>query len=81
MSLSYPSTKQQKEHESSSKIKAAIKWKIPFVRVGWLYKCLETLTKVDTEPFEDEVVLNRAQLKRKESIEKSVQEIAENVNY
>ena len=49
------------------------------MKIDWLYKCLETLSKVDTVPYEDEDAMNRAQLKKNEIVEKSIQEISENV--
>ena len=50
------------------------------MKIDWLYKCLATLSKVDTAPYEDEDAMNRAQLKKNEIVEKSIQEISENVS-
>ena len=56
-----------------------MKWKIPSVKIDWLFKCLETISKVDTLPYEDSDVLRREEIKKKDNLEKSAAGIVEGV--
>ncbi|XP_063691367.1 DNA topoisomerase 2-binding protein 1-A-like [Bolinopsis microptera] len=67
----------RKELESSNKIKAAMKWNIPAVKIDWLYNCLETVSKVDSKLYEDTDMLKSNEVKREEVLEECARKIAE----
>ena len=56
-----------------------MKWNIPAVKIDWLYKCLETVSKVDSKLYEDSDMSRSNEVKKDKVLEEYARKIAEEV--
>ena len=56
-----------------------MKWNIPAVKIDWLYKCLETVSKVDRKLYEDSDMSRSNEVKKEKVLEEYARKIAEEV--